>query len=80
MRGRLDVLRSTDMTYVLRDSPISTDNQLDGLVEFTSFQDAKDEVVKRPPLTGFDMDMTMNVDENAHIFCALNADMSNIWI
>jgi hypothetical protein len=77
MRGRLDVLGSTDMTYVLRDSPLSTDNQLDGLVEFTSFQDAKDEVVKRPPLTGFDMDMTMNVDENAHIFCALNADMSN---
>lgn len=77
MRGRLDVLGSTDMTYVLRDSPLTTDNQLDGLVKFTSFRDTTDEVIKRPPLTGFDMDLTMSIDENAHIFCALNADMSN---
>jgi len=77
MRGRLDVLGSTDMTYVLRNSPLTTDNQLDGLVEFTSFHDSKEVVVKRPPLTGFGMDLTMSIDDNAHIFCALNADMSN---
>jgi hypothetical protein len=34
MRGRLDVLGTTDMGYILRDSPLTTDNQLDELVKF----------------------------------------------
>ena len=39
MRGRLDVLGTTDMGYILRDTPITTDNQLDDLVKFTDFSD-----------------------------------------
>jgi hypothetical protein len=77
MRGKLDVLGSTDVTYILRDSPLTTDNQLNDLVKFTNFSDTTKEIVKRPPLTGFDMDMTMSIDEGAHILCALNADKSN---
>ena len=77
MRGRLDVLGSTDMTYILRDSPLTTDNQLDDLVKFTDFADTTQQVVSRPPLTGFNMDLTLNIDESAHILCALNADKSN---
>ena len=37
MRGKLDVLGSTDMTYILKDSPLTTDNQLDELVKFIYF-------------------------------------------
>ena len=77
MRGKLDVLGSTDMTYVLRDSPLSTDNQLDELVKFTNFNDSTEQVVTRPPISGFDMDLSMSIDEQAHIICALNADHSN---
>ena len=77
MRGRLDVLGSTDMTYILRDSPLTTDNQLDDLVKFTNFEDTTEQVVTRPPLTGFNMDLSLNIDESAHILCALNADKSN---
>ncbi len=77
MRGKLDVLGATDMTYVLRDSPLSTDNRLDGLVEFTSFSDSTAEVAKRPELDGLDMDMQIGIDESAHIFCSLNSDRSN---
>lgn len=77
MRGRLDVLGSTDMTYVLRDTPLSTGNQMDELVRFTSFNDSTYAAVTRPQLTGLDMDMSINIDENAHIVCALNADHSN---
>ena len=77
MRGRLDVLGATDMTYILRDSPLTTDNQLDELVKFTDFADTTQQVVTRPPLTGFNMDLTLNIDESAHILCALNADKSN---
>lgn len=77
MRGRLDVLGSTDMTYVLRDSPLTTDNRLDELVKFTNFNDSTEEVITRPPLSGFSMDLSMNVDESAHIRCDLNSDHSN---
>lgn len=77
MRGRLDVLGSTDITYILRDSPLSTDNQLDKLVKFTNLTDHKAETVVKPPLTGFDMDLTVRVDEGARILCNLNASHSN---
>lgn len=77
MRGKLDVLGSTDMTYVLRDSPLTTDNQLNELVKFVDFKDTTQEVVKRPPLNGLDMDLTMSVNDGARIFCALNSDNSN---
>ena len=77
MRGRLDVLGSTDMTYILRDSPLSADNQLEGLVEFTDFRDSTRQEVKRPPIEGFAMDLTLSIDESARIMCALNADKSN---
>ena len=77
MRGRLDVLGSTDMTYVLRDSPLTTDNRLDELVEFVNFNDTIQPVVSRPVLSGFNMDLTMSIDESARIKCDLNADHSN---
>ena len=78
MRGRLDVLGNTDMTYVLRESPLTSDNQLDELVRFTDFSDTTAvKVVKRPDMAGFTMDMNVNIDEQAHIVCALNAEHTN---
>ncbi len=78
MRGRLDVLGNTDMTYVLRESALVSDNQLEELVTFTDFNDSTvQKVVTRPDITGFNMDMSINIDEQAHIVCALNADHSN---
>ena len=77
MRGKLDVLGTTDMSYVLRDSPLTTDNQLDELVKFTDFSDTTQMVVERPPLNGFDMDLTMDVAKGAHVMAYLNSDHSN---
>ena len=77
LKGNLDVLDATDMTYVLRDSPLSTDNQIEELVSFTDFSDNKTVIINRPALTGFSMDLGLNIDPNAHILCALNADKSN---
>ena len=77
MRGRFDVLGSTDISYVLRDSPLTTDNQLDELVKFTDFSDSTQTVVERPQLTGFKMDMTLNVSNGAHVMAYLNTDHSN---
>lgn len=77
MRGNLDVLGTTDVSYILRDSPLTTDNQLNELVKFTDFSDTTSTVVKHPPLTGFNMDMQMNISKGAHVMAYLNADHSN---
>ena len=77
MRGRLEVLGSTDMAYILRDTPLTTDNHLDNLVKFKDFSDTAQVVINRPPLNGFTMDMTLDVSMGAHIMAYLNADHSN---
>ena len=77
IRGRLNVLGSTDMTYMLLDSPLSTDNRLDELVKFTDFTDTTQTVVSRPVPEGINMDLTVNVSEGARIVCDLNAEQTN---
>ena len=77
VRGRLDVLPSTDMHYVLRDSPLTTDNELDNLVKFTDFTDTTQVVVERPSINGLRMEMTVNISNGAHIKAWLNTDHSN---
>lgn len=76
-RGKLDVLGSTDMTYILRDSPITTDNLLDDLVKFTDFTDTTHVEITRPPVTGVNMNMQLSINPGAHILAALNASHSN---
>jgi hypothetical protein len=77
MRGRLDVLGTTDLTYLLLDSPLSTDNQLDELVKFTDFNDTTQTIVQRPAPGGLDMDLRINIDPGTHVKCGLNPDLSN---
>ena len=77
MRGRLDVLGSSDITYILRDSPLSTGNQMDGLVKFVNFRNPETATVARPPINGLNMDLTVNIDDGTHALCALNPDQSN---
>lgn len=77
MRGKLNVLGTTDITYILKDNELTTDNQLEELVKFTNFNDSTKPKVKRPQLMGFDMDINMLIDEAAHIVCMLNADHTN---
>ena len=77
MRGKLNVLGSTDLAYILRDSPLTTDNQMDELVKFTNLNDTTQQNVNHPPLTGLDMDLSVSVDQGAHVMAYLNADHSN---
>jgi len=77
MRGRLDVLSSTDLTYMLLDSPLSTDNRLDELVKFTDFSDSTQTVINRPQPTGLNADLTISVSEASHVVCNLNAEETN---
>jgi len=79
MRGKLDVLGKTDMTYVLTSSPLNTDDQLKDLVTFKDFRDTTTVVAEAapPPINGLDMQLMMNIESGARVFCALNADQSN---
>ena len=77
MDGQLDVLGKTDVAYILRDSPITTDNQLDELVKFRDFSDTTQTNVAKPAIGGFEMNMRLNVSTGAHIMAYLNADHSN---
>ena len=77
MRGRLDVLGTTDLTYILLDSPLSTNNQMDELVKFTDFTDSTLTTVQKPTPDGLDVDMTISIDQGVHVLCALNIDQTN---
>jgi len=77
MLGRVDVLGTTDLSYILRDSPLSTDNQMDELVKFVNFNDTASTVVTHQPLSGFSMDLMINISQGAHVMCYLNTDHSN---
>ena len=77
MTGLLDVSGNTDLVYILRDSPLSTDNRMDDLVKFVNFQDTGRVEKERPELSGLDMDMHVVVQDGAHVVCNLNADKTN---
>ena len=78
MRGTLDVLGSTNITYILRDSPLNTNDRLSELVTFTDFSDTTRVVQQaRPAVGGLDMLLMMNVEQGAHVRCFLNPDQSN---
>ena len=46
-------------------------------MKFTDFNGRKEIAVAKPELTGIDIDLSINIDEGAHIMCALNTDQSN---
>ena len=77
IKGQLDVLGSTDVTYIMRDTPLTTDNKLDELVKFTDFNSEEEETIVRPPIEGLYMDLSISIDEGARVFCALNATKTN---
>ena len=77
MRGQLEVLSATYMTYMLLDSPLSTDNRLEELVKFTDFNDTTQVVTNRPTPSGLNVDLTMKISEGAHIVCDLNMEQTN---
>lgn len=78
MRGQLNVLGSTDVTYVLKDSPLTVEDRLSDLVTFTDFSDTTEQVqVVRPKPMNIDMVMVLNIDQAAQVHCLLSPDRSH---
>ncbi|MBQ0073540.1 MAG: translocation/assembly module TamB domain-containing protein [Prevotella sp.] len=77
VRGKLEVLPSTNLFYVLRDSPLTTDNRLKELVTFTDFNAEEPLTITRPTVDGLDVNLNVVVDNGSHIKCWLNDSHTN---
>lgn len=79
MRGRLDVLGSTDVSCVLTDTPLTVDDQLSDIVTFVDFNDTIAAEAIEVTRQSIDMQMNVNIAETAQIHCFLS-DMGNDYI
>ncbi|MDD3039322.1 translocation/assembly module TamB domain-containing protein [Bacteroides sp.] len=76
MRGNINLLGSTDVSYVLTDSPLTVQDRLGSLVTFTSFSDTTTVVHQEVPtvsLGGLDMIMMVNIDPSVRLQVDLDA-------
>lgn len=76
MRGNIDLLGSTDVSYVLTDSPLTVQDRLGSLVTFTSFSDTTTVVQQEVPtvsLGGLDMIMMVHIDPSVRLKVDLDA-------
>lgn len=74
IRGNLHVLGKTDMTYIMKDGPLTVDDWLSGLVEFEDFNDTTDIEQKVVESSKMLMVMNVKIDEKSKIRCELSAD------
>ncbi len=75
IRGKLEVLDRTDVTYILKDSPLSVDDRLHDLVQFTNFNDTtQTEQVKTVTEGGVDLTLGISISDAAIFHCNLSED------
>lgn len=80
MRGNMSLLGSTDVTYVMTDSPLTVQDRLSGLVTFTSFSDStslQKQDIPTVSLGGLDMIMMVHIDPSVRLKADLSADRSS---
>lgn len=74
LRGSINLLGNTDVTYVLKDSPLTVEDRLSELVTFVDFNDTVqvDREVAHRELSGIDANLNLQIDEGAKISCDLS--------
>ena len=80
MRGNMNLLGNTDVTYVLMDSPLTVQDRLGDLDTYTSFSDTTTVQKEEAPvvsLGGLDMIMTVQIDPGVRLKADLSADRSS---
>ena len=75
--GNLNVLPKTDVSYVLKDSPLSAENDLNSLVSFVDFSDTAAVVAKKEEAMGLTMLLNLNINDAAHLHCDINDDQQS---
>lgn len=75
VRGNLEVLERTDMTYILKDSPLTVEDRLSDLVEFADFSDSTATTqTKEIAESGFDLTLGISISDAAQFHCNLSED------
>ncbi|MEE1289113.1 MAG: translocation/assembly module TamB domain-containing protein, partial [Bacteroidaceae bacterium] len=74
IRGRLNINGKTNVTYVMKDSPLVVDDQLNSLVTFTDFSDTTETKPIALPEQNVKMDFQVNIDEATTIHCLMSED------
>lgn len=73
VRGGLDILNNTDVTYILANSPLTVKDELADLVTFTDFSDT---IATTPPeekaTSAIDILLGINIKPGAHFLCNLS--------
>lgn len=89
VRGGIQVLGNTDITYVLQDTPLTVEDRLSDIVTFTDFNEVKKERPRMPmdsirqqssatkQFTGVAMNMSLSIEQGAQIKCNLSANQSS---
>ena len=77
VRGRLAVLGNTDVTYVLRDSPITVQDQLSDIVTFCDFVDTTQVQPLARRGQSVDALIVLSVEQAAQVHCLLSEDGSD---
>lgn len=75
IRGMINVLKSTNITYIMTNTPLSVDYRLGDIVTFVDFSQPSDSTQRTPrTFTGIDMQITLEVEEGSHVVCEFSAD------
>lgn len=77
--GDATLLGKSNITYVMLDAPITTDKELDGLVEFVNFQDTTtvNTEEEEADLGNMNINLGLRIEEGARINADLDANRSS---
>lgn len=77
VRGYINVLNKTNMTYIMAETPLSQGDRFDDIVTFIDFElppDSSSVEEAKKTLTGVDMQLKLNVEDGARLRCEFSAD------
>ena len=72
LRGKLTVLGNTDVTYVMKDSPITVEDQLADLVTFVDFSDTLETETPASKQQYMEMQLMVSIEQAAQVHCLLS--------
>lgn len=75
IRGQVDILPSTDLTYLLTNSPLTVDDRLSDLVTFMDFNDTTTVVIPEEISEMlYDLTLGINIADGAKFHCFLSSN------
>ena len=79
MRGNMNVQGKTNLTYVLKESPLAVNDRLGDMVTFVNFNDTTtvEPVEQNVALNGIDIALTIHIDQAVQVNALFTPDGSN---